>query len=41
MIPWRGTINPEQIVQVSSYITTLQGTNPPNAKAPQGDLVEM
>jgi cytochrome c oxidase cbb3-type subunit 3 len=23
---------------VASYILTLKGTNPPNAKAPQGDL---
>jgi cytochrome c oxidase cbb3-type subunit 3 len=41
MIPWRGTLNPDQIIQVSSYIATLQGTDPPNAKAPQGDPVEM
>lgn len=41
MVSWRGTLNPEQIIQVSSHITTLRGTNPPNAKAPQGDLVEM
>jgi cytochrome c oxidase cbb3-type subunit 3 len=27
-----------QIAQVSSYIKSLAGTNPPNAKAPQGDL---
>jgi cytochrome c oxidase cbb3-type subunit 3 len=41
MIPWRGTLNAQQIIQVSSYVTTLRGANPPNAKAPQGDLVEM
>ena len=27
-----------QITQVASYIRTLKGTNPPNPKAPQGDL---
>jgi cytochrome c oxidase cbb3-type subunit 3 len=41
MIPWRGNLNPEQIIQVSSHIAALRGTDPPNAKAPQGDLVEM
>jgi cytochrome c oxidase cbb3-type subunit 3 len=24
--------------ELASYIKTLKGTNPPNAKAPQGDL---
>jgi mono/diheme cytochrome c family protein len=38
MIPWRGQLKPEQILQVASYISTLQGTNPPNAKAPQGEV---
>jgi mono/diheme cytochrome c family protein len=40
MIPWRGVLKPEQILQVASYLLTLQGTNPPNAKAPQGELYE-
>jgi cytochrome c oxidase cbb3-type subunit 3 len=26
--------------KVASYILSLQGTNPPNAKAPQGELYE-
>ena len=39
MVAWRGTIRPEQILEVSSYIKTIHGTNPPNAKGPQGDLV--
>jgi mono/diheme cytochrome c family protein len=38
MIPWRGVLKPEQILQVASYLLTLRGTNPPNAKAPQGEV---
>jgi len=38
MIPWDKTLSAEQIHQVASYILTLQGTNPPNAKAPEGTL---
>ncbi len=40
MIPWNATLTPEQILEVGSYILTLQGSNPPNAKAPQGTKVE-
>ena len=40
MIPWNKTLSPQQILEVGSYILTLQGTNPPNAKAPQGTKVE-
>ncbi len=38
MIPWESQLSPEQIQQVSSYILVkLLGTDPPNAKEPQGD----
>lgn len=38
MISWKTTLKPEQIDAVASYILMkLQGTNPPNAKAPQGE----
>lgn len=37
MISWKKQLNPLQIQQVSSYILSLQGTNPPNAKAPEGE----
>lgn len=37
MIPWKNQISKKQIAQVSSYILTLKGTNPPNAKAPEGE----
>ncbi len=36
MIPYKDQLNPLQIQQVLSYILTLQGTSPPNQKAPQG-----
>ncbi len=39
MIPWQDKLNPKQIQAVSSYILTLQGTNPPNAKEPQGEKI--
>ena len=39
MISWDKKLNPLQIQQVSSYILSLQGTNPPNGKEPQGEKV--
>jgi cytochrome c oxidase cbb3-type subunit III len=36
MISWKTQLTPEQIQQVSSFIVTLKGTNPPNPKEPQG-----
>ena len=41
MISWRGVLKEDQILQVASYLLTLQGTNPPNAKAPQGELYQI
>ncbi len=38
MKSWKEDLSPMQIAQVSSFIRTLKGTNPPNGKAPQGDL---
>jgi len=38
MQSWSSTYSPVQIQQIASYIKSLRGTNPPNAKAPQGDL---
>jgi cytochrome c oxidase cbb3-type subunit 3 len=40
MISWASQLTPGQIHEVASYILTLQGTNPPNPKAPEGDLWE-
>jgi cytochrome c oxidase cbb3-type subunit 3 len=38
MQAWESTYSPVQIQQLASYIKSLKGTNPPNAKAAQGDL---
>jgi cytochrome c oxidase cbb3-type subunit 3 len=40
MIAWKTTISKQQILEVSSYLLTLKGTNPPNPKAPQGELYQ-
>ena len=37
MISWEKMLTPKQISDVSNYILSLQGTNPSNGKAPQGD----
>jgi len=36
MIAWEKTLTPKQTSDLSNYILSLQGTNPPNPKAPQG-----
>lgn len=41
MISWKTQLTQKEILEVSSYIMTLHGTNPPNPKAPQGELCEM
>lgn len=40
MISWQSQLNPVEIRDVASYILSLQGTEPANPKAPQGDLYE-
>lgn len=37
MAPFKDQLSEEQILQVVSYVLSLQGSDPPNAKAPQGD----
>ena len=37
MRSWKDDLTPVQMAQVSSYIKSLQGTNPPNAREPQGE----
>lgn len=37
MISYKSQLNPTQINHVIAYILSLQGTNPPNPKAPQGE----
>ena len=41
MVPWKKQLNPLQVQQVASFILSINGTNPPNAKAPQGEKVAM
>ncbi len=40
MISWEPILSPLQMSEVSSYIVSLSGTNPEQAKGPQGDLYE-
>lgn len=37
MISWEKTLTPKQTSDVSNFILSLQGSNPTNAKEPQGD----
>lgn len=39
MVSWLGTLKEEDIIKTASFVQTLRGTNPPNARAPQGDLI--
>lgn len=38
MIAWKSDLKPSEIAQVASYVLSLHGTNPPDAKAPEGDI---
>lgn len=40
MISWKAQLRPAQMQQVASYILSLQGTNPPNAKEAEGELYQ-
>jgi cytochrome c oxidase cbb3-type subunit 3 len=37
MISWQLVFTPKQIQEIASYVLSLQGTNPPNAKKAEGD----
>lgn len=39
MPPWAKVLKPGQLDAVVAYVATLKGTNPPNAKEPQGERV--
>lgn len=39
MVPWEQSLTPAQLAEVSNYIVSLRGTNPPNSKEPQGEKV--
>ena len=38
MVAWKASLKPTEIQQVASYILSLQGSNPKDAKAPDGDV---
>lgn len=38
MVAWQGTLKPSEIQLVASYVLSLQGSNPKDAKAPDGEL---
>ncbi len=38
MISWESQLSPSEIRDVATYVLSLQGSNPPNAKAAQGKL---
>lgn len=40
MAPWKAVIKPTEIQKVASYILSMQGTNPANAKDPEGEIWE-
>lgn len=40
MKSWKDELSPVEIQNVISYIHTFKGTNPPNPKAPEGNLFE-
>lgn len=40
MKSWKDDYSPGQIAQLTSYIKSIKGTNPPNAKAAQGELYQ-
>jgi cytochrome c oxidase cbb3-type subunit III len=40
MRSWKDDMSPVQMAQLASYIKSLKGSNPPNAKEPQGDKYE-
>jgi cytochrome c oxidase cbb3-type subunit III len=39
MISWQLVFSPKQIQEIASYVLSLQGSNPPNAKKPEGELM--
>ena len=40
MIAWKTQLRPGEMLALAAYVGTLHGTNPPNAKPPQGDPVK-
>jgi cytochrome c oxidase cbb3-type subunit 3 len=40
MISWKNQLGAGQMLALAAYVGTLHGSNPPNPKPPQGDLVQ-
>lgn len=40
MVSWKSELSPMEMAQVASYVISLEGTNPPDPKAPEGDVWE-
>lgn len=40
MPPWGALLSDDEVYAVAVYVKSLRGTNPPGAKAPQGQLVK-
>ena len=40
MPAWESVLGAKKVKQVAQYVLSLQGTNPPNAKAPEGKKVK-
>ena len=38
MSAWKGTLKPKEMQKVASYIVSLKGSNPADAKAPEGEI---
>ncbi|MFN7917314.1 MAG: c-type cytochrome [Vicinamibacterales bacterium] len=38
MPPWGRALRPEELAAVVSYVRSLQGSNPPNPRAPEGEV---
>ena len=39
MPPWGRALKPEELTALVSYVRSIQGSNPPNARAPEGERV--
>jgi cytochrome c oxidase cbb3-type subunit 3 len=37
MPPWGRVVTPEELAALVSYVRSIQGSNPPNARAPEGE----
>lgn len=39
MLSWKTQLGPAELLSVAAYVGTLRGSNPPNPKKPQGELM--